>query len=113
MSTITAPYRPQGKIELPPTPSANYLNAAYGAKSWLLTTDHKRIALLYLVSVTGMFVIGGLAATLIRLHLLTPSGALMTADTYNKVFTAHGVIMVFFFLVPVVPSVLGNFSLPL
>src|SRR5262249_29614165 len=72
-----------------------------------------RIALLYLVSVTGMFVLGGLAATLIRLHLLTPRGALMTADTYNKAFTAHGIIMVFFFLVPVVPAVLGNFCLPL
>jgi cytochrome c oxidase subunit 1 len=116
MSTITAPvapYRPQTQQAPPPTVSANYLNAAYGARSWLLTTDHKRIALLYLVSVTGMFVIGGLAATLIRLHLLTPGGALMTADTYNKAFTAHGVIMVFFFLVPVVPVVLGNFCLPL
>src|SRR6266481_6849797 len=113
MSTITAPYRPQTQSEPPPASAANYLNAAYGAKSWLLTTDHKRIALLYLVSVTGMFVIGGLAATLIRLHLLTPGGALMTADTYNKTFTAHGIIMVFFFLVPVVPSVLGTFCLPL
>lgn len=113
MSRITAPYRPQSQADSPPASGANYLNAAYGAKSWLLTTDHKRIALLYLISVTGMFLIGGLAATLIRLHLLTPSGALMTADTYNKVFTAHGVIMVFFFLVPVVPAVLGNFCLPL
>jgi cytochrome c oxidase subunit 1 len=113
MSTITAPYRPQTQSEPPLAPGSNYLNAAYGAKSWLLTTDHKRIALLYLVSVTGMFLVGGLAATLIRLHLLTPGGALMKADTYNKVFTAHGVIMVFFFLVPVVPAVLGNFCLPL
>src|SRR6478672_3757538 len=113
MSTITATYRPQSPT--PPTSAAgtNYLNAAYGARSWLLTTDHKRIAILYLFSVTGMFVLGGLAATLIRLHLLTPGGSLMTADTYNKTFTAHGVIMVFFFLVPVVPSVLGNFCLPL
>ncbi len=113
MSTITAPYRPQTQVEPPPVAGTDYLNAAYGAKSWLLTTDHKRIALLYLVSVTGMFLIGGIAATLIRLNLLTPSGALMKADTYNKVFTAHGVIMVFFFLVPVVPAVLGNFCLPL
>src|SRR6185295_15625065 len=113
MSTITAPYRPQTQTEPPPASGTNYLNAAYGARSWLLTTDHKRIALLYLLSVTGMFLIGGLAATLIRLNLLTPTGALMTADTYNKVFTAHGVIMVFFFLVPVVPAVLGNFCLPL
>src|SRR5262249_28347599 len=91
----------------------NYLNASYGVKSWLLTTDHKRIALLYLVSVSMMFIIGGLAATLIRLDLLTPNGSLVTADTYNKLFSAHGIIMVFFFLVPVVPTVLGNFCLPL
>jgi cytochrome c oxidase subunit 1 len=112
MSTITAPYRPQAQVQTP-AGGANYLNAAYGAKSWLLTTDHKRIALLYLISVTTMFLFGGLAATLIRFHLLTPSGALMTADTYNKAFSAHGIVMVFFFLVPVVPAVLGNFCLPL
>ena len=94
-------------------PAVNYLNESYGVKSWLLTTDHKRIALLYLISVSMMFIIGGLAATLIRLNLLTPSGSLVTADTYNKLFSAHGIIMVFFFLVPVVPSVLGNFCLPL
>src|SRR4051794_20432349 len=113
MSTITAPFRPQSPVRQTPVSEANYLNAAYGARSWLLTTDHKRIALLYLVSISSMFVIGGLAATLIRLHLLTPNGALMTADSYNKAFTAHGVIMVFFFLVPVIPSVLGNFFLPM
>ena len=113
MSTITAPYRPQTAVPPVAEPETNYLNVAYGVRSWLLTTDHKRIALMYLLSVTGMFLIGGLAATLIRLNLLTPSGALVTADTYNKLFTAHGVIMVFFFLVPVVPAVLGNFCLPL
>jgi cytochrome c oxidase subunit 1 len=113
MSTITAPFRPQTSVRQTATAGDNYVNAAYGARSWLLTTDHKRIALLYLISVSGMFIIGGLAATLIRLNLLTPNGAFMAADTYNKTFTAHGVIMVFFFLVPVIPSVLGNFCLPL
>jgi cytochrome c oxidase subunit 1 len=113
MSTIVAPFRPQSPVPQSLVAEPNYLNAAYGARSWLLTTDHKRIALLYLVSVSGMFVIGGLAATLIRLNLLTPNGAFMTADTYNKTFTAHGIIMVFYFLVPVIPSVLGNFFLPL
>jgi cytochrome c oxidase subunit I len=113
MSVISAPYRPQTKVAQVAEPEANYLNVAYGVRSWLLTTDHKRIAIMYLLSVTGMFLIGGLAATLIRLNLLTPSGSLVTADTYNKLFTAHGVIMVFFFLVPVVPAVLGNFCLPL
>jgi cytochrome c oxidase subunit I len=113
MSVITAPYRPQTPVPPVVQPEVNYLNVAYGVRSWLLTTDHKRIALMYLFSVTGMFLIGGLAATLIRLNLLSPSGVLVTADTYNKLFTAHGIIMVFFFLVPVVPAVLGNFCLPL
>jgi cytochrome c oxidase subunit I len=115
MSSVIAPYRPQTAPEPAPVSQldVNYLNASYGVKSWLLTTDHKRIALLYLVSLSLMFIIGGLAATLIRLNLLTPTGSLVTADTYNKLFSAHGIIMVFFFLVPVVPSVLGNFCLPL
>jgi cytochrome c oxidase subunit 1 len=112
MSTIIAPAEPQAT---PPASRGepNYLNVSYTARSWLLTTDHKRVALLYLLSVSLMFVIGGLAATVIRLHLLTPQGALVSADTYNKLFSAHGIIMIFFFLVPVVPSVLGNFCLPL
>src|SRR5689334_15187697 len=103
--------------QLPPPPSAepreNYLNVAHGVASWLLTRDHKRIALLYLVTVTLMFLVGGLAITIVRLNLMTPEGGLVDADTYNKLFTIHGVIMVFFFLVPVVPTVLGNFCLPL
>jgi cytochrome c oxidase subunit 1 len=96
-----------------PVERPNYLNADYGIKSWLLTTDHKRIALLYLASVTFFFFIGGFFATLIRLELLTPAGDLMQADTYNKVFSMHGIIMVFFFLIPSIPAVLGNFLVPL
>jgi cytochrome c oxidase subunit 1 len=91
----------------------NYLNAGYGLKSWLLTTDHKRIALLYLMSITFFFFIGGFLALLIRLELLTPAGDLVQADTYNKLFTMHGQVMVFFFLIPGVPAVLGNFLIPL
>ncbi|HWR54843.1 MAG TPA: cytochrome c oxidase subunit I [Bryobacteraceae bacterium] len=91
----------------------NYLNSGYGLKSWLLTTDHKRIAVLYLVSITLMFIIGGVAATLIRIELLTPQGDLVRSDTYNKLFTIHGVVMVFFFLVPSVPNTLGNFLVPM
>jgi cytochrome c oxidase subunit I len=91
----------------------NYLNVSYGVRSWLLTTDHKRIALLYMVSLTLMFVIGGLMAVLMRLELLTPQGDLFTSDTYNKLFTLHGVIMVWFFLIPSIPAVLGNFLVPL
>src|SRR5215471_18287402 len=91
----------------------NYLNAEYGIRSWLFTTDHKRIALLYLISITAMFFIGGFFALLVRLELLTPAGDLLTADMYNKAFTMHGQIMVFFFLIPSIPAVLGNFLIPM
>jgi len=95
------------------TERENYLNAEYGVRSWLLTTDHKRIALLYLLSITFMFFIGGFFALLIRLELLTPAGDLVLADTYNKLFSMHGQIMVFFFLVPSIPATLGNFLIPM
>jgi len=91
----------------------NYLNKQYGITSWLFTTDHKRIALLYLVTITFFFFIGGFFALLIRLELLTPEGDLVLADTYNKLFTMHGQVMVFFFLIPAVPAVLGNFLIPI
>jgi cytochrome c oxidase subunit 1 len=91
----------------------NYLNATYGLKSWLLTKDHKRIALLYLGSVTFFFFIGGAFAVAIRLELMTPQGNLMSAETYNRMFTMHGVAMVFFFLIPAIPATLGNFLVPL
>jgi len=91
----------------------NYINAEHGIKSWLLTQDHKRIALLYLAAVTVFFIVGGLFAALIRLELTTPAGDLLDSNTYNKVFTAHGVVMIFFFLIPSIPAILGNFLLPL
>src|SRR2546429_4404250 len=96
-------------------PDTHYLNATYGSgiRSWLLTPDHKRIALLYLVSVTFFSFIGGAFATMIRIHLLTPTGALVTPETYNKLFTMHGVAMIFFFLIPSIPAVLGNFLIPI
>jgi cytochrome c oxidase subunit 1 len=94
-------------------PRTNYLNAEYGWRSWLFTTDHKRIAWLYLVAITFFFCIGGLAATLMRLNLIEPQGALLEPSTYNKLFTMHGLIMIFFFLAPSIPAVLGNFLIPL
>jgi cytochrome c oxidase subunit I len=100
-------------LEAPPQSRVDYLNANYGVKSWLLTTDHKRIALLYLASITLMFFVGGAAAVLIRLHLIEPQGALVQPETYNKLFTMHGVVMIFFFLIPSIPAVLGNFLVPL
>jgi cytochrome c oxidase subunit 1 len=93
-------------------PREHYLNNAYGWKSWLFTVDHKRIGLLYLVSVTAFFMIGMAAAGLIRYNLIDAKG-MLTPDQYNKVFTAHGIVMVFLFLVPVVPGVLGNFFIPI
>src|SRR5262245_62077337 len=94
-------------------PRVNYLTADYGIRSWLFTVDHKRIALLYLISITVMFVIGGLFAGAIRLELLTPQADVVNSDTYNKLFTMHGVVMIFFFLIPSIPAVLGNFLIPL
>jgi cytochrome c oxidase subunit 1 len=88
--------RPKGLV----TSHEHYLNVDFSVKSWLLTTDHKRIGLLYLVSITAFFVLGGIYAMLIRLELLTPQADVLTGDMYNKVFTLHGFIMIFFFLVP-------------
>ncbi len=102
-----APHGPIGP------PRSTYLNVDFGVRSWLLTRDHKRIAILYLVSITLMFILGGAAATLIRIELITPEGDLLDRDTYNKVFTLHGIIMVFYFLIPSIPAVLGNFVLPM
>jgi cytochrome c oxidase subunit 1 len=91
----------------------NYLNVSHRVRSWLLTRDHKRIAILYMISITFFFFIGGAAATLMRINLLTPDGSLVEAETYNKLFTIHGVMMVWFFLIPSIPAVLGNFLVPL
>ncbi|HET7214190.1 MAG TPA: cytochrome c oxidase subunit I [Terriglobia bacterium] len=95
------------------TPRVHYLNVDYGIKSWLLTTDHKRIAWMYLMSITFFFAIGGVAATLMRLNLVEPQGLLVEPETYNKLFSMHGIVMVFFFLVPSIPAVLGNFLIPM
>ena len=101
MSTVVMPVR------------ATYLNAGFSLWSWLSTHDHKRIAILYTISVTLFFFIGGAAATIIRLTLISPSGDLVSAETYNKLFTIHGVVMVWFFLIPSIPATLGNFLVPL
>ena len=97
----------------PKAPARNYLTNGQTIRSWLLTVDHKRIGLLYLVSITVMFVVGGLAASAIRIELLTPEGDVLSHDGFNKMFSLHGIVMVFFFLVPSIPAVLGNFLIPL
>jgi len=111
-SSQQPPLSPQPAAEQQ-LPKEHYLNATYGIRSWLLTTDHKRIAILYLISVTFFFFVGGIFASLIRIHLLTPGGYLVTPETYNKLFTMHGVAMIFFFLIPSIPAVLGNFLIPI
>src|SRR5215211_5290319 len=93
-------------------PKLNYLNNGTTLKSWLLTKDHKRIAIMYLITISMFFFVGGLYAATIRLELLTPASDLLQTGTYNKVFTQHGILMVFFFLIPSIPAVLGNFLIP-
>lgn len=106
MSTATTtPDNAQEKV--------NYLNVSKGIKSWLFTLDHKRIGILYLFSVMAMFFVGGVLALFIRLELLSPGADMMTADTYNQIFTLHGAIMIFLFIIPSVPAILGNFALPI
>ena len=94
-------------------PEISYLSAGHSLRSWLSTSDHKRIAILYAIAITTFFFIGGAAASIIRLQLLDPRGTLVSAETYNKLFTAHGIIMVWFFLIPSIPATLGNFLIPL
>jgi cytochrome c oxidase subunit 1 len=94
-------------------PREHYLNVNYGIRSWLLSTDHKRIALMYLASITFFFFVGGAAAVLMRVELFTPPGDLVQSETYNRLFTMHGIVMIFLFLIPSIPTVLGNFLVPL
>ena len=94
-------------------PKLNYLTNGFTLRSWLLTKDHKRIAILYLLSVSAFFALGGIYASLIRLELLTPQSDLLESGAYNRVFTQHGIIMVFFFLIPSIPAILGNFLIPI
>jgi len=91
----------------------HYLNHDYSLRSWLTTIDHKRIAWLYLVSITAFFFFGGAAATLIRLELATPAGDVVQTETYNRLFSLHGIAMVWFFLIPSIPATLGNFLIPM
>jgi len=98
---------------LPPAKPANYLEEGHTLASWLTTTDHKRIGILYALSITAFFFIGGIAIGIVRLELITPHGALLSDDQYNRLFTLHGIVMVWFFLVPSIPTTFGNFLLPL
>lgn len=96
-----------------PDPSPSYLHDGRRLRDWLLSVDHKRVAILYTLAITAFFALGSIAAAMIRLELLTPRGDLLSAQLYNKTFTFHGVVMVWFFLIPSIPTTLGNFLLPL
>src|SRR3954468_978587 len=121
MTTITPDRaRAGGPLEYP---GDNYLTHSRGVRSWLLTLDHKRIGIMYLVAIFTAFFVGGLLAELVRTQLLSPTGALFkmaegSADasvfkTYNQLFTLHGAIMIFLVLIPGIPAALGNFVLPI
>ena len=95
-----------------------YLNHERGIWSWLLTLDHKRIGLLYMVAVLFAFLLGGIFAMLLRTELIAPGPTLMANesaawDFYNQMFTLHGAVMIFLFLIPAIPAILGNFILPI
>ncbi|HET7369973.1 MAG TPA: cbb3-type cytochrome c oxidase subunit I [Gammaproteobacteria bacterium] len=109
MSAVTVP-----DVKRPPHfPEEHYLNNSFSLKSWLTTTDHKRIAWLFFVALTFMFLIGGAAATVMRLELLTPAGDLVSDGSYARLFSTHGIVMVWFFLIPSIPNTFGNFLLPM
>jgi cytochrome c oxidase subunit 1 len=99
--------------EAPSAPQENYLNCDRGLKSWLLTLDHKRIGVMYLVATLSAFLLGGIFALLLRTEHLTPGQTIMDADTYNRMFTLHGAAMVFLFIIPSIPAAFGNFVLPI
>ena len=116
MSTTTEPKNrlphfisPRSTTEASPS----YLTAERGIRSWLFTLDHKRIGVMYLVGILTSFLMGGVMALLVRTELLTPGRTIMDADTYNHMFTLHGAIMTFLFIIPSIPAALGNFVLPL
>ena len=111
MSAVAVPKHEE--VPILEIPSQNYLNDGYSLRSWLLTLDHKRIAILYMVAIAIFFIVGAAFALMIRLELMTPGGDLMEAETYNKMFTMHGLVMIFLVLIPSIPAVLGNFLIPL
>jgi cytochrome c oxidase subunit I len=94
-------------------PNVNYINSKKTIASWLFTLDHKRIGVMYLISIFSAFALGGLMALLMRLELFSPGESWMSAETYSRIFTLHGLAMVFLFIIPGIPATLGNFILPL
>jgi cytochrome c oxidase subunit 1 len=107
------------ELAISPASHDNYLTHSRGIGSWLLTLDHKRIAIMYMVGILFSFLLGGIFALLLRTELLRPEGVRFVADAtrnrnlYNQMFTLHGAIMIFLFVIPAIPAIMGNFLLPL
>jgi cytochrome c oxidase subunit 1 len=105
-----------GALSLGPSRSGRrdtYLNVAHTVRSWALTTDHKRIGVLYLFTTVAMLALGGAFALVMRIHLLAPGGTLLDSYGYNRTFTMHGIVMVWLFMIPSIPAAFGNFLLPI
>jgi cytochrome c oxidase subunit I len=98
---------------LEPAEAPSYLSEDHGVRSWLLTFDHKRIGVMYLVAIGAALFLGGVFALVLRLNLWRPEGGLVSNDAYNKLFTLHGAVMIFLFVIPGIPAALGNFVVPL
>jgi cytochrome c oxidase subunit 1 len=113
MSEIPPPASPRARAAVSNVEPHDYLRAESGIRSWLLTSDHKRIAVMFLVAVTLSLMLGGTFAILLRTKLATPGAGIMEPITYNRLFTLHGVVMVFMFMIPAIPAVFGNFCLPM
>lgn len=84
-----------------------------GIKAWIFSTDHKRIGLLYLYTILAFFGVGLLLGLLMKLELIAPGQTIIGPDTYNRIFTLHGVIMIFVVVIPGLPAVFGNFIMPI
>jgi cytochrome c oxidase subunit I len=104
--SVTQAISPQPQVD-------NYLTHSHGFKSWALTLDHKRIGLLYMMFVLTAFLLGGTFAVILRTFLLTPKHSDDAMLFYNNMFSLHGAVMVFMFMVPAIPAILGNFILPM
>jgi cytochrome c oxidase subunit 1 len=96
-----------------PAERPSFLTIDRSVTSWLVTTDHKRIGILYLATVSVMLALGGVFALLLRIEHLTPGPTIMTDMTYDRLFTLHGVTMVWLFMIPSIPAAFGNFLLPI
>lgn len=97
----------------PEKPTVNYLNHDKSIMSWIYTVDHKRIGIMYLATISIVFLVAGVLALLVRTELIAPGETIVNADTYNQLFSLHGIMMVFLFIIPSVPAVMGNFAMPI